>query len=220
MTGRLPRLVALASLAFLLSACVQVRSELTVLEDGTVEGFAEASLNRRDLEAQGVAAGDLLDRYRLTDLVGTPGVGEDDRIEQVYEQGDDVIVALRFAGVEATDLEVLDGSRPFTRTDEGGFAFDLTVDADSYEPGTSLHLEVLFPFEVTSTNGELRGSTVEWEVVQGDGTRRLTAVTSAEAYLSAPAGVGWLAVGLAVALTVTLGGGLLMWRRSRRPAAS
>lgn len=216
MSRRALRPAAAVALAAVLVGCVQIRSELTVTEDGLVEGFAEASFAAAELEEQGVDPDDVLTEFPLDELIATPGVSDDNRIEQVFEQGGDVIVSLRFQGAEATDIEVFGESHPFTRTDDGGFAFDLPVDTDRFETGATLQLQILFPFEVIGTDGDLEGSTVSWDIAAGTGEQRLTATTNAELYLSAPAGVGWLGVGFVLAAAFVLVGGFVGWHLSRR----
>jgi hypothetical protein len=203
-----PFLVAILLIA-VLAGCVQTRAELELDDQGGMEGFVELAL-----PDDGRTPEEILADTDLEGLVATPGVAEGNRIEQAVARGGEAIVTLRFATDDATSVRFLGDQAAITRTPEGGYSFDLSVDTAGQPSGSRAALAIEFPYEVTSTNGELDGSTVSWRVEEGTGVQRLTAATSDERFTSSPTTPGWLLFALAVAATAVLGGGYLLKRRS------
>jgi hypothetical protein len=201
-------LVAIPLIA-VLAGCVQMRSGLELDDRGGMEGFVELAL-----PADGRTPDEILAGIDLDALVATPDVGEGNRIEQAVARGGEAIVTLRFATEDATSVRFLGDQAAIARTPEGGYSFDLTVDTAAQPSGSRAAVKIEFPYEVTSTNGELDGSTVTWRLNQGTGVQQLTATTSDELYTSSPTSPAWLLLGGAIAAAAVLGGGYLLKRRS------
>jgi hypothetical protein len=213
-----PRLALAAALiltALATGACVTARTELTITEDGLVEGFAEAIVPRDELEAQGIDPDDALQRLDLTDFLSTAGVAEGNRIEMALPRGDDVIVTVRFLDVDADAIGVLGGPPLLSIAEDGSMTVDNVVDMSRLGDTAVLDIAIQFPFEVVEHDGQLEGSTVRWHLEPGEGARRLSARTNDEPYMSSPASVGWLAVGAAIVTALVLLGGFVLWRWSR-----
>ena len=201
-------LVAIPLIA-VLAGCVQMRAEMELYEQGGMEGFVELAL-----PDDGRTPDEILADIDLDAIVATPGVTEGNRIEQAVARGGEAIVTLRFATEDATSVRFLGDQAAITRTPEGGYSFDLSVDTAGQPAASRAALTVEFPYEVTSTNGELDGSTVRWRLEEGTGVHQLVATTNGELFTSSPTSPAWLLFGFAVAATAVLGGGYLLKRRS------
>ena len=201
-------LVAIPLIATL-AGCVQMRAELELDDVGGMEGYVELAL-----PDDGRTPDEILADIDLDALVATPGVAEGNRIEQAVTRGGEAIVTLRFATEDATSVRFLGDQAAITRTPAGGYTFDLSIDTAGQPAGSRAALTVEFPYEVTSTNGELDDSTVRWQLEAGTGVHQLAATTNDELFTSSPTSPAWLLLGFAVAATAVLGGGYLLKRRS------
>jgi hypothetical protein len=201
-------LVAILLIA-VLGGCVQMRTEMELDDQGGMEGFVELAL-----PDDGRTPDEILADIDLEALVATPGVGEGNRIEQAVARGGEAMVMLRFATEDATSVRFLGDQAAIARTPDGGYSFDLSVDTASQPAGSRGTVKVEFPYEVTSTNGDLDGSTVTWRLEEGSGVQQLVATTSDEVFTSSPTSPAWLLLGLVIAATAVLGGGYLLKRRS------
>jgi hypothetical protein len=162
------RCLAAIPLIAVLAGCVQARTELELDDRGGMEGFVELAL-----PDEGRTPDEILADIDLEALVATPDVGEGNRIEQAVARGGEAIVTLRFVTEDATSVRFLGDQAAITRTPDGGYSFDLSVDTADQPAGSRASVRVEFPYEVTSTNGELDGSTVTWRARGGH--RRPTA---------------------------------------------
>ncbi|MBX3094210.1 MAG: hypothetical protein KF680_06705 [Cryobacterium sp.] len=170
-TSRTLRIVAVASAALLLVGCGRFQVELAVNENNTLDGTIVVAVlvgDEAGAEQQALSAAEGIEEQILPGLRNAPGVTHEEYDQDGYRGSRLVLLGTPLSALNESDAFTLErdgdtfvftGALDFTPDDE-----DSTTDGETApdEESTDVAVALRFPGAVTSHNGDLSGTTVNW----------------------------------------------------------
>jgi hypothetical protein len=219
---RLPTVLALLVVVWLMTACIKFDVDLKVSSDDTVSGTVVVAFNKDLLSLTGQSAEQVIQGSGVgVPASGAPGTSvapyEDDQFAGETITYEDVDLSQFNQGDAADSLKIervgdefhVSGAVDFSR--ENGANNPLGGTAQQALSSAQLSITLAFPGAVSSSNGQISGTSVTWTPKIGEKTD-LTAVASA---IGPPGGALWVWVIVGTALVAAVVVVLVMLRRRR-----
>jgi hypothetical protein len=221
------RVMALAALAVLMSACLKLDMDLNVSSDDTVSGTVIFAVDKNLLQISGQSFDDLLGSSAPLPS-GAEGVVakdyEDDQFAGKEYTFDSVPLA-QFSGESAGDLSItrdgdvfhVSGTLDLSTVGATGPSGLSGFDPSQFLQNADLRIRITFPGEVTDANGEVSGNSVTWLPKIGEATE-LQATASASGGGGSSTTILLIVAAVVVVLAVVLG--IVLARRRGRAAVA
>ncbi len=220
------RVMAVAVLALLMSACLKLDMNLDVSSDDTVSGTIVFAVQKQLLELSGQSVDAIFSDTPLPS--DTPGVTVGDYEDDQFAGKEftfDAVPLSEFSGESAGELSIthdgdvfhVSGTLDLSTVGATGPSGLSGFDPSTFLESAELRIRITFPGEVTDSNGRIDGNTVTWEPVLGEATELRA---TAQATGGSSSNLTLLLIIGAVVVVLAVVAGVVVAQRRRAPAVA